>query len=267
MSKEIKKLNKARGAFSRQLTNFEKYITELAEINIEIDHIETLKLRVQKLNENFPNFEEVQTAIEEFVSDENINSEYKKRDEHEDRYFSLNGKAQKYIQEFYKDKNTPLSFTQASDSQHSNTTNQNIKLPTIELPTFSGNFTDWRPFEDTFVALIHKNESLNDVQKLCYLKSSLKGDAAHVIQSLETIESNYVVAWKLLVDRYSHQRRIIYSHINSLLNYKANTLKTYINFWEQQYRSLESLKIPVKQWNAILVPLIFSKLDVKLCRD
>lgn len=83
-------------------------------------------------------------------------------------------------------------------------------MSTIELSTFRRNFAEWRAFKDTFLALIHKNESLSDVRRLCYLKSSVKGDSYNMNQSLETIKSNFQVAWKLISDRFSHHRRIIF---------------------------------------------------------
>ncbi|XP_013147507.1 PREDICTED: uncharacterized protein LOC106110289, partial [Papilio polytes] len=33
-----------------------------------------------------------------------------------------------------------------------------VKLPRIQLPTFSGNYEEWQTFYDMFVSLIHNNE-------------------------------------------------------------------------------------------------------------
>lgn len=65
-----------------------------------------------------------------------------------------------------------------------NTNNVQVKLPTINLPTFSKQYEDWLPFLDTFTALIDKNESLTEIQKLHYLKSARKGEAADTIKSI-----------------------------------------------------------------------------------
>ncbi|XP_026481973.1 uncharacterized protein LOC113389132 [Ctenocephalides felis] len=50
----------------------------------------------------------------------------------------------------------------------------NIKLPDINLPKFSGNYSEWNSFIDIYNSLIHNNEQLSDVQRLHYLKGTLK---------------------------------------------------------------------------------------------
>ena len=49
---------------------------------------------------------------------------------------------------------------QSSSSSYtpSNVSNVNVKLPTIELPTFSGNYTEFASFFDTFKSLIGDND-------------------------------------------------------------------------------------------------------------
>lgn len=75
---------------------------------------------------------------------------------------------------------------QAGLSLHSSEKNQidinvtQFKLPTINLPSFSGNNEDWLSFSDSFQSLIHKNETLSDIQKLHYLKSSSKDESSQV---------------------------------------------------------------------------------------
>lgn len=52
-----------------------------------------------------------------------------------------------------------------------NSTSNNVKLPKIVIPTFSGKYSEWNTFRDLYTALIHKNHNLSDVQKLLYLKA------------------------------------------------------------------------------------------------
>ncbi|GFW53929.1 uncharacterized protein TNCV_1086461 [Trichonephila clavipes] len=58
---------------------------------------------------------------------------------------------------------------------------KNIKLPDIQLPRFNGSYHKWFNFKEQFVSLIDSNNSLNDSQKLYYLKSTLTGIAKDVI--------------------------------------------------------------------------------------
>ncbi|XP_076285540.1 uncharacterized protein LOC143211601 [Lasioglossum baleicum] len=61
-----------------------------------------------------------------------------------------------------------------------------MKPPKVELPKFSGDYTEWEGFHDLFIALVEKNKSLSDVQKLYYLKTSLEGEAAFVLKNIAT---------------------------------------------------------------------------------
>lgn len=66
-----------------------------------------------------------------------------------------------------------------------------VHLPKIAIPKFSGNYEDWYPFYNTFDSMIHANARLTNIQRFHYLISSLEGDAAHVIKSLEITPDNY----------------------------------------------------------------------------
>lgn len=68
---------------------------------------------------------------------------------------------------------------------------QETKLPSINIPTFLGDYLEWTAFSDMFNSLIHNNTQLSNVQKLHYLKSSLSGEAAALIHPLQTTDNNY----------------------------------------------------------------------------
>lgn len=87
--------------------------------------------------------------------------------------------------------------------------NSQVKLPRIELPTFNGKYEDWHSFFDMFNSLIHSNREISDTQKFHYLRSSLKGDAAEIVSSLEISGSNYSDAWTRLKERYDSKRLIV----------------------------------------------------------
>nr|CAI5840531.1 unnamed protein product [Callosobruchus analis] len=122
-------------------------------------------------------------------------------------------------------------------------------------------------FYDLFTALIDDNNSLSDVQKLHYLKSCLKGEAADIIQSLATTSENYAVAWRLIKERYDNKRNIINHHLRSLFEISPinkptpDALRQFSSTFLKEIRCLEALGEPVDQWNSILTYLLTSKLD------
>jgi hypothetical protein len=59
-----------------------------------------------------------------------------------------------------------------------------IKLPTIEIPKFGGQITEFKHFYFTFSGLIINNQALDEVQKFPYLLSSVTNEAHQLIQNL-----------------------------------------------------------------------------------
>jgi len=59
--------------------------------------------------------------------------------------------------------------------------NIDIKLPTLKLPVFGGEYEQWMLFKDAFESLIHHNHKLTAIQKLQYLCSSLRDEALQMI--------------------------------------------------------------------------------------
>ena len=91
------------------------------------------------------------------------------------------------------------------------------RLPTLELPKFSGDHTGWQPFWDKFKAVID-NSDLATVTKFTYLQSLLKGEASAAISGLALTEANYVTACDILQQRFGRKERIVFGHIQELLN-------------------------------------------------
>ena len=90
------------------------------------------------------------------------------------------------------------------------------KLPPLEMPTFSGDYTQWTSFLDQFDALIGLKKNLQENSKLFYLKSSLRGDAKALVSKIENNNAgNYKLARKILTDRYQNTRSIVKVHISN----------------------------------------------------
>ena len=80
--------------------------------------------------------------------------------------------------------------------------NSAVRLPRLDLPTFSGNALEWQPFWDRFNAAVNSNPSISDVQKLNYLRSQLCGEASQVIAGFSLKSANYSQSVVLLKDYY-----------------------------------------------------------------
>ena len=161
---------------------------------------------------------------------------------------------------------TPVSSNN-SHITNSTLTEPQVKLPQINLPTFGGSYDEWPSFQDSFRALIHDNNSLSDVQRFHYLKSTLRNGASQIIHSLEVSSANYQVAWDLLKGRYDNKKLIINKHLQSLFNLSvldkesATSIRQFSDNIQKHMRALKSLGQPVQHWDAVITYLIVNKFD------
>ncbi|XP_066904944.1 uncharacterized protein [Halyomorpha halys] len=114
-----------------------------------------------------------------------------------------------------------------------------IKLPTINLPTFNGQISDWVSFKDTFISLIHNNVNLSEIQKFHYLKSALKGTALQSIAGILTTSDGSEQAWAALVQKYDNKRIHATNYLINIFGFKP--------IMKFEYQSLENFAERVRQ--------------------
>ena len=79
-----------------------------------------------------------------------------------------------------------------------------MKLPELEMMTFSGDKLKWIEFWDSFESAIHNNKRLSDIEKYNYLKG---GEAKSAMLDLTRSKENYQIAWiSLKIDLVIHKR-------------------------------------------------------------
>ena len=143
-----------------------------------------------------------------------------------------------------------------------------VRLPKLDLCTFSGNMLEWQPFWDGFNAAVNSNPTISDVQKLNYLRSQLRGEASQLIAGFSLTSANYSHSVALLKDRYGQQQKLITAHMQALLELPnpSNTLSSLQLFHdtiERHMRSLATLGKSIDSYGDLLVPVILNKLPQK----
>ncbi|CAI6376225.1 unnamed protein product [Macrosiphum euphorbiae] len=147
---------------------------------------------------------------------------------------------------------------------------QSIRLPPMNLPTFTGKLEDWYAFHDQFSSVIHVNKYIDNTRKMHYLKSCLSGEAANVIASLSSTGNNYLEAWSLLTNRYDNERLVLQVHLQHLFNQPhiqseaVSSLKALVDTTNKHLRALKVLKQPTESWDTIIIYLISSRLPSEL---
>ena len=92
-----------------------------------------------------------------------------------------------------------------------------IKLPTHELPKFSGSYIEWPSFWDQFNVAIHGRTNLSGAHKLSYLKMCVSGEPLDLIKTLSIVDSNYESAIEILELRYEDSAMVLRELMDSIL--------------------------------------------------
>ena len=104
--------------------------------------------------------------------------------------------------------------TQTPAAIHGNDNSKNaesakVKLPKLELESFSGNYQEWQSFWDTFQSAVDGNTSISPIEKFTYLKSCVTSNAESAIAGLSLTADNYKVAIDILKDRFDKPQLLI----------------------------------------------------------
>ncbi|XP_036143903.1 uncharacterized protein LOC118645955 [Monomorium pharaonis] len=263
---EIAKLKQKKRIAKASFTRAENFLRTVEPDRVKVDEV---NLRLKKLEEAWKAIEESLTelAIFEAFSEEQVDQELV---EQEERYIELRLFGERLVRDRVRPAFAENNLNQAVDvleNQRIRNNDNQVKLPKIELPVFSGKYEDWHSFYNTFQSLIHSNQSINEIQKFHYLISSVKGEAAETIASLEISEANYRDAWFRLKERYDIERFAVQNHIKAIFELptlkKENsiTLRSILDGILKHIRALAALKRPTSQWDDLLIYVITSKLD------
>ncbi|XP_024885139.1 uncharacterized protein LOC112463171, partial [Temnothorax curvispinosus] len=268
MANELTSLRRARGTFKSRLTGFETF---LEGFRASGNPIETLEARIEFIQSLWPNFNDTQNKIED------LDDADEERYIIDERYCSLIGRARALVN-LERAQHQQINY--AGNQQHNNahlnggaghTQDLTVKLPTMSFPVFDGNPEQWLQFRDSFQGLIETNVNLSDIQRMYYLRSSLKGRAAEVIQALESSAANYEIAWTLLKKRFEDKTAIASRHLQLLLDIpviqkeSGGQLRKTLDSMLRHIRAIEQLG--ANTWDAVVIHLLTSKLDSMTRRE
>ncbi|KAI5637669.1 hypothetical protein NE865_09652 [Phthorimaea operculella] len=245
---KMTKLKATRGQLKGTVTRMETFVNN--PVSISSATTEMLETRLEKLHFAYNEYEKVQVEILSISEDDEDVSTM------EGKYFDVVSKLK-----------ANLKRLQSTESQRSESVSTS-KLPSIEIPIFTGkDFTKYLPFMDLFTAVIHNNTSLSDVQKLFYLRKYLTDEALGLIVNLPLENKSYKEALALLKKRFDNKTRLIFNHINVILQLPvmqrgtAASIRSFISEFQQQLYALKNLQQPVEKWDMLLITILTKKLD------
>jgi len=244
-----------RGQLKASITRFSNYL--------QLQNVDSteVKVRREKIEESWAEYEQVQAAIEmeEGIS---IDVQNKYRMEFEDLYFKTIAAAEKIMigagstvsQDESRNKNSDTDIPNACMNKVLST----VKLTSLSVPEFTGNYQEWASFYNIFSALIDNNTSLTAIEKFFYLRESLSGEALSSIKCLETTSNNYTVAWQSLIARYDNKRVLVQAHVKAIYDLEtvggdsAKKLRQFTDALNGHMRALEALGQEPTNWGPLL---------------
>lgn len=118
-------------------------------------------------------FDKVQSMIESLCLEEDLETHYKEWESFENKYYVVQDSFGQILNKHYKvpsgqeasqfDGNGPVGIGLAIPKNDESL--QNVLLPKLKLPTFSGSYEQWLNFKVNFTSIITNNASLTDCQK------------------------------------------------------------------------------------------------------
>lgn len=266
---ELKSLIRKRSCMKGKMTIFDKYLDEFKRIarptSIQLLDLES---RFNKFDALYTEFDQLQDAIN--VLSELSDDENEEREEFEAQYHQLVAEARSLLGA------RPSHSTEAArdgsvsgfeDAQAGGFKSNCVRLPKIDLPVFQGHYQHWLEFRNTFISLIHSRSDIDNINKLHYLRASLKGSALLVIDNLDFKAENYEAAFKLLCDRYDNKRLLVNNHVRELFNVEhmrsesCFAIRRLIDVTNKNLRALSTLDQPTQYWDTLIIHMMAEKLD------
>lgn len=228
--------------------------------------VEYVEARLENLERDWTTFRENSSKIYATYSRDAIReSNYEKEelyDQCEDAYIEYKSQLRLFLNKLQLSRKTTTETNSSGASSSSM-----VRLPKISIPMFSGKYAEWTTFRDLFVSLIHKNSSLDGVQKLHYLKSHLSGEAEQLIRQTPITDANYLKCWQQLEERYNNKRYLANCILKRLLgqrrlyNESASALRELLDTTMDCLNALSNLEINVTTWDVMIIHIIASKFD------
>jgi hypothetical protein len=185
---DVTKLN----SLKRKQEIFRSRLLRLSSFVDEFNPDQNISLvwaRLEVARDAFKEFNKLHDEIEDYIPIADLDAENDERLIFEELFFNTISKIDSLL------KANEMAKLTNQGAVVNSSRNDRIKLSTISLPAFSGSFEKWLSFRDSFIKLIHNNETLTDIEKMHYLRSTVTGDALSTIEGLSITDTNYSAAW------------------------------------------------------------------------
>ena len=235
--------------------------TMLLQSSIDASELETLKYSLERKNDRLSELNKQFQASMESLTDSELQVEIDKIEEYNDKVDVVLAKVK-----------VRCNCINASSASTKPTFVATCKLPKLDLPCFYGDVLTFQDFIESFKAAVDANP-ISPKEKLNYLRSKVKGEAAELISGLELSDMNYNKAMKLLEERYGSRKRLQRAHLRAFFSYdcsNAKDVKSYRAFVDginKHIRGLESLNLQPNEYSTLLCEILIDKVPNRVKHD
>lgn len=182
----------------------------------------------------------------------------------EETYFDISVQIQEAFENKFPPKPAVTPKAGPSNPRNENVNNDTrVRLPKINLQSFSGNCLEWPSFADAFKTVHDDNKSSN-AQKFQYLKGVLSGPAELLIRYFSITDENYNLAYAELERNYNDRRLIFTQQMNLFMDLanirveSADSIRELVSVSRASMHVLENLNVAVCE--PIFVHMVLQKL-------
>lgn len=262
VASELKKLRSKRAGIKGWLTRDISAIHNLIAVSTHTKG--ELSSLLESLKSRLVTFRNIQSNIEEYLSDDDISKEITAQAPHDKKCVDAISSCLTAI-DILDTKSSVSSSANSSTktpSSSTNSTNSLYQIPKISLVPFSGDLLKWLPFIQGWTNSIGAipDDSLPKRVKISLLQQYVKSPAADTISFYSQIDENYDEALSALISKYGDEERLIDAHIDELLTLKDRASSWSLNKLYDHLvyiiHALETLKVARDQYGVILVPML-----------
>ena len=246
----LKELQQQQTQFIKRISRIQEYVKSGAK---PMDSSEA-KCRLEILEEYFKMALNIQLKIEQI---------------------DVNDTGGSQLEEMYIATKVLLQNQCSASTNHNSTTadisyitpGSSSKLPKLKLPSFGGQYSEFKNFFASFNQIIDSETSLSNIEKFNHLLNCLHGQALETVKAFQVTNENYPKALERLKARYDNSTLIFLENIASLFQLSPmsksspSQLRSIVDGASALYDSLLSLGSEKDVAQAMLIYLVIDKVD------
>lgn len=252
--------------FSMQLQHVKKYLSGFEDYS-EISQSE-LRIRVDHLTRFQGFYDKMLELLVDIDGDENFEKYCSDVEDFNNEVIQIKSS----LLSILISETVPKLETSSTEAVHLRRSRP--KLPSLPIPSFSGNPGEWIPFKNTFVALVHDDPDLSGVVKFSYLLDRLNEETKSSLGTITLSDDGYERAWAGLLSFFDNKRKIVEHHIDALMNVPSvskdnpKDLRKLINTCVSNLASLELSNQPLDSLSEqMIINIVVKKIDVNLRKE